>query len=351
MAYSCSNLAYTEYPMPLYNPMAEHTIEEHKLEKLPGWYAPALVAAHSQERSKSETLSTLNNCKLDDVQLESTSDGSIEKEEETKQNRKKSREAYQRRHLARFSITYPGVEGATGGRAARSSISPKPESVYSTKSSEPSFHLPQNHQRVVIAFFVDALIEQSGARQRAGYALATQPQELIVARLNHLLGSYTYELVSQSIASWISRNSHSTTLSRISLKSRLLVAANLIRDYRSEITQNFYKNLVPLSTNSLPLAERLKTLGQQLSLSERFNLLAKSEPQTPGSGKTAQDLSTKQEPVDLDDVNLVAGKCRISSIFMRHVLEAKIFRFFGLLTSYHDLMHYLLVAYDKKTSN
>lgn len=179
------------------------------------------------------------------------------------------------------------------------------ESVCSMDSITQSLGLTHNFVQEFIAFFGDALIEKSSARQWASYALATHTQENMQKRLDVLLKDYSSKFSLEWLRSWASTNSNGRPPPVCKQTYRILSgAAVLIRRYRSNIAQYFCENAVSTPVNPVSLSARLESLGQQLSLSERFGLLARSGANHLDPEEIALNLNTPSETTDEDEVKL-----------------------------------------------
>ncbi|CAI6331744.1 unnamed protein product [Periconia digitata] len=177
----------------------------------------------------------------------------------------------------------------------RSGMGTDTASVCSANSTGSSLGLPHNFLQEFVAFFGDSLIEKAGARQWIGSVVARRSQEYIESWLNVLLKEYTHDLTaSQSQEPSDPSGVRKPGKWNAQMQSQILVSAtNLIRRYRPKITRYFCENAdaSPVSTGSL--TARLKELGQQLSLSERFALFGKStvhNHETKGTGIPEDDL-------------------------------------------------------------
>jgi hypothetical protein len=174
------------------------------------------------------------------------------------------------------------------------------ESVCSMDSVGSSVGVPQNFLQDFIAYFGDTLIQKAGAREWAGYALVHRSSAEIEKQLNSLLKKYTIEMASNSTNYWDPVPSNNTSHSPNSSQRHVLAgAASLIRRYRPKISRYFCDNAASMTENEVPFSERLRGLGQQLSLNERLGLLAKSGVYThdPGEDDWFSDLCTDLQPI------------------------------------------------------
>jgi hypothetical protein len=191
-------------------------------------------------------------------------------------------------------------------------------------SMERSLGLPHNFLQEFVAFFGDTLIEKTNARQWASHVLETLSQEHVEKRLDRLLKGYTVDLASKPLSSWtsLSKQSHQV----------LIGATGLLRRYRSEVIQYFIANAVLATVNAMSLSARLQTLGQQLSLTERFGLLAKGRTNEPDPEETSLRTGAPLETTDEDDEEEVKLFTELepirdmlvsSDVFSRLVLEIR----------------------------
>ncbi|KAK7184313.1 hypothetical protein PSPO01_09690 [Paraphaeosphaeria sporulosa] len=123
-------------------------------------------------------------------------------------------------------------------------------------SDEDSFAVHSDHKadpESVCEVFVNTLLEQSGARQWGGYALATHPK--------HLLPTWLDEIMNKFIAKSLQDTDPQL---RGGAFWTLKEAADIIRHKRSRITRYFCKNLESSSATSSPFTEQIKDVGQQL---------------------------------------------------------------------------------------
>ena len=212
------------------------------------------------------------------------------------------------------------------------------ESVCSMDSVGSSLGLPQNFLQEFIAFFGDTLIEKAGARQWAGYALAHRSPEEIEKRLTALLKEYALELASKPASAWGSDCSNLTQQVQDTEQSHKVLAGatNLIRRYRPKIAQYFRDNAVSVPVSAASLSVRLQELGQQLSLTERLGLFAKSGSNNKEPTETTPGLQAEDEMRDdaeegelFADLGPVRDLLVSSDAFRRLALDLR-------RTLYHD---------------
>jgi hypothetical protein len=179
-------------------------------------------------------------------------------------------------------------------------------SVCSVDSMGSSLGLPKDFLQEFIAFFGDALIEKSAARQWASYVLAIQSKEHIAKGLSTLLKDYAVELASELRGSQPFKGSNeSPPLFSKQSHQVLASAAGIVRCYRYNIARYFYENAVSSPPNAVSLSVRLQNLGQQLSLTERFGLLTKPGPNTIDPEEVAERTTPPSETQhDEHDVEL-----------------------------------------------
>lgn len=164
-----------------------------------------------------------------------------------------------------------------------------------------SLGLPENFLEEFISFFGDTLIEKAGGRHWAEYTLATRQQKDMEREMNALLKDYTIDLWSQPIDAWVAGSegvgakdaTHAPPVISERNRAVLVAATRLIRRYRPKITRYFHENAASSPQgNAVSLSERLKNLGQQLSLMERLGLFTRSG---------AQNADLEQEGIENED--------------------------------------------------
>ncbi|KAF7513369.1 hypothetical protein GJ744_009790 [Endocarpon pusillum] len=173
------------------------------------------------------------------------------------------------------------------------------DSVCTLGSVGTSLGLSQDFLQDFIAFFGDTLIDKAGARAWAGYALVQHAPEVIEHRLDGLLKDYAIDLLSISQEVKIE---HKQPHQAIATDGRIASGATkLIRRYRPKIARYFRDHAVSTPPNSKSMAERLRGLGKQLSLTEKLGLFEKV-----ASGRTDADNALDDECDDGDEGEYMA---------------------------------------------
>ena len=189
------------------------------------------------------------------------------------------------------------------------------DSICSANSTGSSLGISQDFLQDFIVFFADTLIEKAGARGWAQYALAHHSSEDIEERLSTLLKKFAIGL-SSSLASLQNSERIDTAHSiQTSQRSRVVLdgATRLVRRYRPKIARYFLDNSIASATS---LSDRLRGLGQHLSLMERFGLLSKHGTNEGGTLETPCNIPGDDGMDDDVDEDLLAALGSIQDVLV-----------------------------------
>ena len=139
------------------------------------------------------------------------------------------------------------------------------------QSNGSSLGLPSNLLEDFIAFIGDALIERTGVRAWAQYALAHHELQAMDEHLCSSLKQFATHLAAGIFPNW----EPETCPSRVE-KTLIADSVKLVRRYRPKLARYFREKLVSDPSATQSMEARLRALGKQLSLSERFGLFQKT---------------------------------------------------------------------------